>query len=434
VTLLVAIVAPLRLRARSAAWLLAYVAACAILLGTAAALLERHRHDLVDLLAAYLLPESWRFAARTLVERFLHAQGRQVLVNASVGASLTALSLLFPIKERLSASFERDARLTREPGRGLPLWLQALEEGWLALVFATAQMTIFWIGYPPHPWRKQLALALSWATLFASTGVSFLSPLWQRHRMRYATILKALLMRPFTLFGFGALFALPPVAAGHFALAHAWPFPRALLLVAATTVASVAWATLGGTAAAARLFDAARATRAPHLLTRATANLALLALAGANVWLFGAVALSLHHKSQILKCHYRVVPSSLQVDLPELSTVLANDVHVTLRLDLEIENPTAFDVEIEQNRLELRFEGVPVAFTTVTPLAVPAHLSRTAHVELPLAVNLSVLRRGRALLDRDRWSATLYLRVTPDLEFPFYLLTAQEKVTPPASP
>jgi len=430
-TLLVAIFAPLRMRPRSLGWLLVYVAACAAVLGGGGALLVRHRDDLVGLVAAYLLPESWRFAARTLVERFVHAQARQVLVNASVTVCLAAVALLFPLKERLSASFERDARLTPEVGRGLPLWLQAVEEGWLALVLATAQMTIFWVGYPPEPWRRQLALGLSWATLFFSTGVSFLAPLLQRQRLRYPTILKTLMLRPWILFGFGALFALPPVLAGRWALEHALDLKRAVMLVAAATVASVAWATLGGTAAAARLRERALATRPPHLITRALVNGLLLAAAAGNLWLYGTVARSLHHKSQLLKCHYSVVPSSLHLDVPDLSQAWKTGLRVTVKLDLQIENPTDFDVEIEENRIELAFDGRKVALTRVTPLAVPAHATRTPRLEVPLALDLSILRRGRELLDVDRWSATLFLRVTPELELPVYLLQRKE---PPAAP
>ena len=132
--------------------------------------------------------------------------------------------------------------------------------------------------------------------------------------------------------------------------------------------------------------------------------------------------LSLHHKSQLLKCHYRVQPSSLHLELPDLSPALLHGIKVTLRMDVEIENPTAFDVEIEENRLDLRHDGARVALAALTPLSVPAHTTRTPHVEIPLELDLSTLKKGRALLDWSRWSATLYLRITPDFELPVYLL------------
>jgi hypothetical protein len=406
-------------RARSFGWLLVYWLFCAALLATVGVALIRYRQELLDLLAGYLLPESWRYAARSVALRFWRAQDPRLLVNACAGLSLTLTALLFPLKEKLSAAVERDAGST-DAGRPLSLWLQALEEGWLAMVFATAQMTLFWIGYPPIKWRQQLALGLSWAVLFASTGMSFLSPTWQRHGLRYFTIWKALLRRPILFFGFGALFTLPPVLAGRQALAHDWPLPRAVAAVAGATVLSVGLATVVGTRLAGWRLASAATTRPPSLFTRALVNLVLLAAFAGNGWLYGRIALSLHHKSQLLKCHYRV--AAVDVDLPELSRALLQHVELTLKLDVEIENPTDFDVEIEHNRLEARHDGTLVARTSLTPLAVPAHQKRTPHVEIPISIDTSLLSRGRALLDKRRWSATLFLQIADDFELPVYLL------------
>jgi hypothetical protein len=342
-----------------------------------------------------------------------------VLINASVGASWTALSLLFAIKERLSSSFERDARLVDGPSRPLPLYLQGFEEAWLALLFATAQMSVFWIGYEPDARRRQLALALSWAALFVSASVSFIAPLLQRHGLRYATIGKLLVKRPITLFGFGALFTLPAVLLGRHALAHSWSLGQALRAVAACTVVSVALATLAGTWLASRLLPAAHTTRPPGLLARAAVNLALLALTAFNVHRFGAVALSLHHKSQLLKCKYQL--TSIGIDLPSLSAALKKSVDVNLKLDLRIENPTPFDVEIEDNRLELSHDGVNVATARISPLAVPAHETRMPHVEIPLHVEVATLTHARELTDWSRWKGTLFVWVAKDFELPIYL-------------
>jgi hypothetical protein len=250
--------------------------------------------------------------------------------------------------------------------------------------------------------------------------VSFLAPTWQRHRLRYFTIWKALLKRPMTFFGFGALFTLGPVYAGRYALAHSWPLERAVAAVGGAAVLSVALATVAGTFVAAWGLGRATATHPPHFLTRALVNLALLALFAANAWLYGNIALSLHHKSQLLKCHYGL--AGLKVDLPELSRALLQHLELKLNLDLEIENPTDFDVEIERNRLEVKYEGALVAKTSISPLAVPAHQKRTPHVEIPIALDTSILKKGRELFDKSRWTATFYLTIADDFELPIYLL------------
>jgi hypothetical protein len=408
----------LQLRGRAFGLFVVYLLACAALLALAGHLILTHRQDLIAAVSAYLFPESWRFAMEQLFERFLRSQVRGVLVNATVGGSLLLVSaLLFPLKERVSAAFEARARLTTDPVREFPLWFQALEEINLAALFVTAQMSIFWIGYPPDPLRKKVALVLSYVVLFGSYGINFLSPLLQRHRLKYSTILKALFAHPLALFGFGAAFTLPSIFVAKLAAKHPeWSLQHTLVVILASNVACIAWACVAGTWVASRLLPAAQTTRPPSWATRGFSWLMILALFSANVYAFGVVGLSLHHKSQILKCRYQIVPSSLQInfDLAALA--------VALRMDLEIENPTSFDVEIEKNRLDARHAGMPFAMAQLSPLRVPAGTRVTQHVELPIRLNTHALSKGRELLDWKKWAVTLYVEVTPRFELPVYLL------------
>lgn len=416
-----------RLRWRALLWLLAYLALCGGLLALVGHLVVKHQHDLLGAAARYVFPAEWEATAERLVERFLRAQLREVLVNATVGGTLVLLSvLLFPLKEQVSKTFERESRLTGEPIRELPLWLQAVEETQLFLLFLTAQMTIFWIGYPPDPTRRKVALVLSYATLFASFGVDFLAPLLQRHGLKYTTIYKVLLKHPVALFAFGAAFTLPTVAAGRVAAAHPeWTFQRAVTVLFAVNTGCIAWACIAGTHVAARLLPAALATRRPSWVVRGLGFLGAAALLAANVWMFGTVGLSLQRKSQILKCRYTVVPGTLGLDLPELSALARGEpLKLGVRLDVEIENPTRFDVAIEKNRLEVRHGDAVVALAGLTPMRVAAGAKVRQHVELPIRVSGAALRRGRALLEWRRYAVTLFLEVSEGFDFPVYLVKA----------
>jgi hypothetical protein len=415
------------MRARSIAWFIVYLALCTAVLGTVGYLLQAHKDDLFAAVARYVFPSSWHFAAKELVERFLKAQVREVLINATVGTSMLLLSmLLFPIKERLSAAVERDARLSPEAPRELPLWLQALEEVWLFLMFLTAQLSIFWLGYSQDPKKRTLAVALSYLLLFAHFGIDFISPSLQRHSHRYSTILKVLLKHPIRWLLFGAVFTVPTIIAGKWSQAHPeWTFARAVGVLFGTNVVCIALAAVAGTYVGCRLLTDAAKTRRPWLLTRLVVAVGILAALGYNLRRYGAVGLSLHHKSQILKCHYRVVPGTLHMDLPRLPTSLdalwKSELKLILRMDLEIENPTPFDVEIEENRIVVSHAGTPVALTRITPVAIPAGQKRTPHIELPIGINAAALKRGRELFDADKWTAMLYLQVTESMELPVKL-------------
>lgn len=386
-----------------------------------------HEHELRALVLAYLLPEGWRGAGDLLIRRFLGSQTQEVLVAASANGALVLVSvLLFPLKERLSAAYEEDARLCGRPFRELPLVVQGTQELKLLVLFVTAQLVVFRVGYAPEPWRKHAALVLSHGFLFFSFAVDFLSPVLQRHGLRYSQILRVLVARPILCFGFGALFALPQLGAGQLIEGHPeWGLWARVVLLFGATIAGIAGAVLAGTRLGARLLDRALAAPVPGRVARAVGWPVVLAVLGWHVYVFSAVGLALHHKSQILKCEYSVAWSSVELDLPSLGSLgdlFGNGrLEVGARLTVAIRNPTAFDVQLERNRLVLEHEGTVVATTRLSPLAVPAGQRVEERVGLTLALDPAAVRKGRALLSAAGWRVTLWLEVADGLEFPVYL-------------
>ncbi len=417
-----------RLRARGWAWVGVYLALASIISYVAARQLIVHRPDLERLLIEYILPDGWTFAGELLIERFFRAQRHAVLINAAIGGSLLLVQLLlFPVKEQVSATFEREASLVAELPNEHPLWFQAWEEVKLFLAFLAAQGSIFWLGYSRDPGRQTLALVLSYGFLFASFGIDFLAPVLQRHRQRYSTMLKTLLLHPVLLLAFGALFTLPAVLVGKWIEAHpAMPFGRAVTMLFAANVVCVAWAAVAGTFCGAHLLADARATRRPAAATRVLAWAFLLGLLAWNGYRLGAVGLALHHKSQILKCEYSLDWTSVGIDRPgpiDLIGGLRRDaVEVGVHFDVTIKNPTRFDVEIEENRLEVVHAGQRVATARLTPVRVPAHGQVEQRMALPLRLTPSQLARGTELLRAEGWAITLYLEVASGFELPIYLL------------
>ncbi len=419
--------APLRVRAHTLRWLLLYgTLACALLalVGTAAV---AWRHDLKRLLFDYLLPGGWHAPAEVLFDRFLAAQAREVLVNATLsGALLLVSAVLFPVKEKLSATFEREADLTSAPGRELPLWMQAWEEGKLVFLYATAQMSILWIGYPPDEDRRALASALSYVYLFGTYGIDFLAPLLQRHGLTYATVLRVLFARPVLTFGFGAVFALPPLLAARALVARPDVEPATLVgVVFAVHLVMLVWAVLAGTRVGAALLPEAQATRVPPWPVRGLVWSGAVGLFAVNAYLFGAVGLAVHHKSQVLKCEWNVDWRSFAFERPSLGglafdALVLGDVEVGVRFDVEVRNPTPFDLVFEDNRLELSHDGAPVMTTRLSPMAVRAGATLRQPVGTRLRLKTDAIAKGMELLE-DRWAATLFVQVAPGVEFPVYL-------------
>jgi hypothetical protein len=434
--------APLALFALSrAGWalVLLYLLFASGLLGAVAWAVVTHQQTVRQLLLHYLFPESWHFAAELLVEHLLSSQTRAVLINATASGSLVLVAvLLFPLKERLSATFERERRLADQAPSELPLWQQGVEELSLLLLYLATFAAIFWIGYPPDPGRRLLATVLSYGFLFFSFAVDFVSPLLQRHGGRYSQILKTLLQHPLAALGFGATFALPAVLVGLWLQQREEiPLATAVIALFSANLIAIVWATVAGTWLAARLLPTAQQTPRTSAPLRWLCWLALLAALAVNGYLFGSLGAAVHHKSQLLKCAYSVAPGSIEIDLPRAAraeswrgklkaawgALTEKTVAVEARMVLTVKNPTPFDVTVERNRIEVRHGETRIAEGWVSPLAVPAGGQRTQLVQLDLRLRPGVLRKGHELF-ANRWRITLFLRIAPGFDFPVYLASA----------
>jgi hypothetical protein len=100
------------LRARSTGWLVAYLAAAAAILGVVAILITTNEGRILDAMIRYVVPSDWKVAAKFLVKKVFAAQEQAVLTNAALTASLMVVTVtLFPLKEKVSACLEEDAKL-----------------------------------------------------------------------------------------------------------------------------------------------------------------------------------------------------------------------------------------------------------------------------------------------------------------------------------
>ncbi|GAB4564699.1 MAG: hypothetical protein Tsb0020_15120 [Haliangiales bacterium] len=426
-TLVRAIASPAAVRLlprRSWTWLGIYVAASAALLGAIALLFDLYQAPLRQLIYDYLFPGDWHSTLDLVLERFFLAQQRVVIINAIIAASLVAVTvLLFPLKEWASASFERGAGLTDQPPREHPLIQQAWQEIKLFLLFIAIQGAIFAIGYPPVPILKSVAVGLGYLLIFFTFATDFISPLLQRHRGYYSQILRILARHPLASLSFGALFALPTIAVGRLWVSHPdWSLGVAVALVFGVNLLCMAWAVVAGTWLAAKFLPILPATPRSGVRARAGAWLALLLLLGANGYLYGSILQSAHHKSQLLKCHYEVDFSSFDIEKPSLGEIFNDQVALAVSFDVVIENPTAFDVDVEDSELIVSHREKSVARSLLTALAVPAGQTRTQTIELTLAIDPQTLSWDRALLDLKTWEITLYLDIAPYLRMPVYLL------------
>jgi hypothetical protein len=361
----------------------------------------------------YIFPSDWQLVPRLLMEKFFGRLGSQVMANFILTGGMALLAMLCaPIKEMLSRSIERSRALLPEPMRPWPVWRQVVEEIKFALLYLLVYNAIFWMGYPPIPALRSAATVLSYVALFVFFDITFLCPLFLRHRIGYPRMIRIFLARPVQSFTFAALWCAPAIAAG--LLLQGEKLGLVLAVILAAHVLVVAPAASAGTELAARLMPAASAMRPAPLVARLIGWLAILAALGISAGLTARLANSLHKKTQVLKCEYQLDPGSLSVDWPSLS-----DPTLGLSVDLQIRNPTRVDLEIENSRLEITNDGRPLGIVRIGSISVPAGQTRVQRLTLRLEVSFSRLLEIRSLLSK-KWDFVLWLKISEDFEFPLY--------------
>lgn len=414
-----------RMSARS--WRLAglYLALAVAVLGGLGALLLSLEGGLRRQLFAWVFPAELHAPADLLVDHVLASQTRQVLANALVASSLLVVSLaLFRVKERLSHAVELDHGLHGgRPIAEYPLWFQAFEEVRLLALYGAGFVVTFWIGHDPAPWRGALATTLSYLLVFFTWAVDFGAPLLQRHRLRYAQVIRAVFRRPLASFGFGAVFSAPVILTAQL-LAHLPDVAPAttVAVVFGVNVLAIVWAAVGGTWLGAALLPDAEAAPRAHPARQALAWLLVLGILAAGAYVATSLALSLRDKSQVLKCRYDVDWTSLSVDTPALGALLTGEVAARVAFDVVITNPNPLDVRVEDNRLVVRDGGLDIAEGRLSPLDVPAGATVATRVGLDARLDVKAFLRG-ASLDPTRWDVILYLRLDDRFDFPVYLAT-----------
>lgn len=424
---MVALKSPLalgRLPRKSWAFLAVYALLAAVMLAVVGLVILAYQKDLRDMVLGFFFPELWLGVIDVFLDRLFVDQQRLVAINAVVTGSLLLVSLtLFAVKELVSASFEVEGKLVSQDIAEHPLWEQAWEEIKLVLLFIAVQGTVFWLGYSPNPIRVGASVVLSYSFLVFTYALDFIAPIFQRHEGHYSRIIKTLLRHAPASFTFGLIFASPAIVVGLLWTAHPeWSWKLAITLLFSVNVVTIAWAAVAGTWLGAQLMDDFETTKRSGVTSRVASWVVLLAVLAGNAYAFGAVGKSLLHKSQILKCHYSVDLDSFEIDRPGLSSLLSRKVKVGVHFDVEIENPTEIDVEIEKNRLEITHDGQLIATTALAPIAIAHKSTERQRVNLSVELSMSLIKQGRDLFTSGGWEMTLYIQVTENLELPVYLM------------
>lgn len=430
----------LALSARTWARVVLYAGAIAAIFLAIGWYLSTHEGQLKQTILQFFLPDDWMFAGEHLLEHFLTPQSLPVLINAVVtGAVVLVSALTFPLKESLSASYERDTHITGRTPHEPPLWAQALEELKIVLFYAALTMTVLRLGQDATPVMGHIALVLSNLVLFTTVVIDFTSPVLARHGVRYADVVRVLASRPLRSLAFGALFGLPPVAVG-WVVVHSQLAPDVgFFLIAGTYLVCIVVAVLAGTIVGGTLLEKALRTEPIGGGGRMVGWVLLAGLLTWNGLFFGGAAKALFEISPVLKCDWSLVPDTFDVSMGGgwLSPALQ------IKAEFTIHNPTRRTTKVEDARVDFTFDGKAIASTQLPNFEVKpgATARQPVAVEIKpkggligvglkaadaIAEGDGVLNTLKGALDVDKYKITLVIP-TPAGEFPIPLLKAARK-------
>jgi len=414
-----------RMRTSSFIWAAIYLISGLVVFGSFFWVLIDNQEAIKLSILDYLFPQSWHSISAKLANFLYESQTKTVLGNLILSGSLVLASVfLFPIKEKYSAIFEQEARYHNGEIKEFPLLYQAWEEIKLFLLYITAQSIILWIGYYPYQWTTWLSIVLSYLFLFYTFGLDLISPTLQRHRTKYSLILKLLARNWILPLSFGLLFSLPLLLLSRWIFS--WEEYSLIEISSILFLSNMLLLTLAvpvGTRIASDLLKRRDLLIAPSKRSMIWGYSAMLSLLLITSFLHTRLLMSLHHKSQLLKADYNIDWSSIDYQLPSFSELTKGKTFSQLSFYVEIENPTEYQIQIEDSELYVDKNQINMAVVEISGFELSPQEIRRIKIQLDSNSDFSQLGTFGDLL--EGWRIELSLQVWPGIPLIVNLLETE---------
>lgn len=411
-------IASLRFFNRKAlSWGVIYSLATIVIFGLFVWFLFNYQDPIKAALLDYLFPKSWQSLSEQLANFLFESQTKIVLGNMILSGSLVLASItLFPVKEKYSSEFEKTLKHNNGQTSEFPLYMQALEEVKLFLLYLTAQSVILWIGYYPFVWTTIISNTLSFVFLFATFGLDFIAPTLQRHRVTYSLMIKFLLQHPLIALSFGTLFSLPLVLISPYIFSiPELSFIEITGFLLFLNIIFLVLAVPAGTFIASKLLPEVRQTEPAKRRNVRASYVMMTVLLLSTLFLHSQLVVSLHHKSQLLKAEYDLDWSSISFDLPSFSELSSGKALSNFSMDIVISNPTQFDIIIEPSELYIEQKENLIAKLNINGFALASGENKRITLNMDSDSDLSKLSEFGELT-KD-WNIDMYIDVWPGIPF-----------------
>ena len=394
-------------------WFIIYVLAALVVLVAVLNLGIHYGPKLEAWLMLKFVPEVWQSTADDLLHRFFRDELRALLVTSGFGLGIIIIGLtLFPLKEKLSATYEEERFPELEKQPQPPLWRQGLEEVKLATLYLILQGMSFYLAMQGHTTLTTLGSSLSIGYLVGAMAFDHCAPFFQRRDRKIHGILWIFLRHAPLRTALIGLICIGPVLLLEKSLPSSLSPTAAISILVFTEVLGMACATLLGCHLGAALLkqDPKLVINPPPKAWTISYRAIILAL---TVWLtifFGWWIKGAITHSSFMECRYRPLWKEAEVRFRETTMLIS--------LPVQVRNRSEGTIDPTELKIEILGEGVVEGAVSLKGPIIQG--GETKNLTLDFVADLST----EAILDLPKFLETEYsahLRLEPPLSKPLLL-------------
>ena len=391
-------------------WFILYVLAALLVLGVFLNLGVHFGPKLESWLIVKLVPEVWHSTVDDFLHRLFREELRAFFVTSGFGLGIILIGLtLFPLKEKLSATYEAERFPELEKQAQPALWRQGLEEVKLAVLYLLLQGFSLFLTLQGHPVLAHAGTALAIGYLIGAMTLDHCSYFFQRRNRQIHGIIWILIRHaPLQSFLIG-LVCIGPVLLLEKALPSGFNPAIAIALLVFTEVLGMASATLLGChLGAALLKKNPNLAKEPPPRSWTISYRGLVALLAIWMTVFFAwwTDRAITHY-RFMQCHYRLLWQETGFQI--------RGQHVLISLPIEIDNQSSGQIDPTELKIAFLGEGAVQGSAIVKGPVIPAGESAILRFAFEADLNESALLHLPEFL-KTRYSA--HLKFEPPLSRP----------------
>ena len=393
-------------------WFVIYVLAALLVLGAFLNLGIHFGPKLESWLMSKLVPEVWHSTVDDFLHRLFRDELRAFFVTTGFGLGIIIIGLtLFPLKEKLSATYEEEQFPELEKHPQPALWKQGLEEVKLAILYLLLQGFSLFLTLQGHPLLSTLGTVLSLAYLVGAMTLDHCSYFFHRRDRKIHGIIWILLRyAPLRSFLIGLL-CIGPVLLLERLLPSALAPPVAISLLVFTEVLGMACATLLGCHLGATLLrDQPDLAKKPPPLRWTLSYRTLVTILA--LWMaafFGWWSHRAYTHYGFMQCRYRLLWQDTGFKLRET--------RVLISVPIEVSNRSSARIDPTELKIEFKGEGTLDGTAVIQGPLIPAGETATLILNFEAALTESALLNLPEFL-KSRYSAHLVFE--PPLSQPVF--------------